>query len=174
MNTKGRLRPIVAEDLTMLLGWRNSPAIRRFMYSNHEIKQKEHLAWYDAVKADPDRHPLLFLLDERPSGFVNIGPIKRGGIADWGFYTAPSAEPGTGYKMGACALKFAFQELRLHKLCGEALGHNRASRRYHLRLGFIEEGELQEHYFDGANYHNIIYFGLTASHWLELMKSNKI
>jgi len=166
------LRAIDESDLDRLLSWRNSEQVRRFMYSSQLIKREEHLRWFEAIRHDQKRYPLIFVRDETPCGYVNIGPIKPGGIAAWGFYAAPDAPPGTGHRMGQCALKYAFETLHLHKLCGEALGYNEASQRFHRRLGFIQEGDLVDQHFDGSAYHNVICFGLTVDQWRQQRMGN--
>ena len=91
--------------------------------------------------------------------------IAAGGIADWGFYAAPDAPKGTGRKLGASALTYAFARLELHKVCGQALDFNERSIHFHLRLGFQQEGVLREQHFDGEQYHGIVCFGLLATEW---------
>lgn len=163
---KAELRPITESDLKTLLSWRNSAKVRQFMYTTHLVETDEHERWFAVISKDDRRHPLLFLLDGVPSGFVNIGPVKPGGIADWGFYTAPEAKKGTGYQMGVAALAHAFNVLGLHKLCGEALAHNEASQNFHERLGFQREGRLRDHHFDGSSYHSVFCYGLLKKDWV--------
>lgn len=165
------LRPVLEADLDRLLEWRNSEQVRNFMYSSHLIGRDEHLRWFALIEGDASRHPLIFMQENNPAGFVNIGPVKSGGIADWGFYAAPGAVKGTGRRMGLCALEYAFRSLKLHKLCGEALAHNDASRRFHLHLGFRQEGELVDQYFDGSRYHEVIRFGLISKEWARLKQA---
>ncbi len=93
-------------------------------------------------------------------GFVQFSGVAPGGIADWGFYAAPEARKGSGSKLGVAALGFAFETLGLHKVCGQALDFNEASIRFHLRLGFQQEGVLREQKRIGGKYHDLICFGL--------------
>lgn len=152
-------------DVERVRAWRNDDSVRRHMFSNHEIELEESQRWFDGLKQDPNRHVMILETEDGPAGFVNIGPIRAGGIADWGFYAAPGAPRGTGQLLGDLALAFAFGELHLHKLCGEVIGGNEVSQRFHRRLGFLQEGELFEQHFDGNVYHNVILFGLLARDW---------
>jgi UDP-4-amino-4,6-dideoxy-N-acetyl-beta-L-altrosamine N-acetyltransferase len=172
MNLRTRLRPLVEADLDMLLGWRNSDHVRRFMYSSHLIVREEHRCWYETIRADDGRYPLIFEREDTPAGFVNLGPVQAGGIAAWGFYAAPSAPRGTGRMLAVAALAHAFGKLQLHKICGEALGFNETSRRFHLSLGFRQEGVLVDQHFDGTAYHDVVRFGLTAMEWQVLNREN--
>lgn len=165
MSGGGSLRPMLEPDLDMVLEWRNSNQVRRFMYSSRLISFPEHRQWFETIMRDQSCHPLIFQLDDVPMGFVKFGPIADGGIADWGFYVAPGAPRGTGRKLGIAALAHAFDVLGLHKICGEVLDVNEASRCFHANLGFRQEGLLVDQHFDGSEYHDVFCFGLTSAEW---------
>lgn len=152
-------------DLPLVLAWRNHADVRRWMFTTHEIGIDEHRRWFQTVGNDPARHPMIFEMDGKPEGFVQIGPVAAGGIAAWGFYLAPDAPKGRGRALGEAALELAFGELGLHKLCGEVLAFNEASLKFHRQLGFREEGVLAEQHFDAGRYHDVVRFGLLASEW---------
>jgi UDP-4-amino-4,6-dideoxy-N-acetyl-beta-L-altrosamine N-acetyltransferase len=158
---------MVDSDVERVRAWRNDDRVRRHMLSTHEIGPEESRRWFANMGRDPNRHLMILETDDGPAGFVNIGPVRAGGVADWGFYAAPGAPRGTGRLLGELALAFAFGELGLHKLCGEVIDGNKASQRFHRRLGFIQEGELVEQHYDGQRYCNLIRFGLLARDWRE-------
>ena len=165
INLQYRVRPMFDTDLEQVLEWRNHPDVNRYMYTQHKIVLAEHTQWFEVVSKDPSYHLLIFEVDNIPLGFINIHQIGEGGIADWGFYVAPTAPKGTGALLGESALHYAFLIAKLHKICGQALGYNAPSIRFHQRLGFREEGNLREQHFDGQNYHDVMHFGLLASEW---------
>lgn len=157
------LRPMAAGDLERVLAWRNHEDTRRYMYSSRPIGPDEHRQWFERTSADPSRHVLILEVDGVPSGFVNIGPVQTGGVAEWGFYAAPGAPRGTGRILGEAALEFAFRTLGLRKLCGEVIAGNQASRDFHLSLGFRQEGVLIGQHFDGILYQDVVLFGLQSA-----------
>lgn len=160
-----RIRAVTLDDLELLLAWRNHPNIRHFMYSKHEISPKEHREWFALASKDKSRHLCIFEQQGKPCGFVSFKETGAGGIAEWGFYTAPTALRGTGRALGHTALLHAFSNLKLHKICGQALRANRRSIEMHKRLGFEEEGVLREQHFDGSSYHDVVCFGLLSEDW---------
>jgi len=163
--TDHKLRPMTKADLVQVLAWRNHPDVRRYMYTNHEIGLDEHQAWFARVSDDPAVHLLIYENCGRASGFVNITRGRSPTVADWGFYLSPDSERGTGRSLGREALKYAFSELCLHKICGQALGFNERSIAFHKALGFTEEGCLRDQHFDGAEYHDVVCFGLLDHEW---------
>jgi len=100
-----------------------------------------------------------------PSGFVSFERLRCSKVADWGFYLAPHSPAGSGSFMGRLALDYAFGELLLHKICGQALAFNERSIGLHRKLCFRDEGRLREQHFDGEEYHDVICFGLLGLEW---------
>lgn len=166
MNTSTSfVRPMAEKDLSTVLSWRNHPEVRRFMYTQHEITLQEHTQWFECCQPDPLRQLLVFEHQDVPAGFIHFTQQSHQQIADWGFYLAPDAAKGTGSLLGFHALNYAFCELRLHKVCGQAIGYNDKSIRFHLKMGFQQEGTLRDQYYDGQNFHSIACFGLLAQEW---------
>lgn len=159
------IRPLVVEDLPMVLKWRNHPDVRRFMFTQHEIGPEEHRNWFAKVSQDSTRELLIVEDDQQPIGFVQLSNVRRGGVADWGFYARPDAPKGSGRKLGQVALAYAFDELGLRKVCGQAIESNLASIAFHKKLGFRREGALRGHQHIAGAYHTLIIFGLLAEEW---------
>lgn len=156
---------MVHTDLECVLAWRNHPDVRRYMYTQHEITRDEHQRWFDRALSNPKKHLLVFEMNHQPLGFVNFNEAENGGIADWGFYAAPDAPKGSGRQLGYAALNHAFAQLKLHKVCGQALAYNERSIQFHQSLGFQQEGVLRDQHFDSVRYHNAICFGLLRNEW---------
>lgn len=159
------IRLMVHADLERVLAWRNHADVRRYMYSQHEITLDEHQRWFERTLPDPKKHLLIFEANHLPLGFVNFNETGNGGIADWGFYVAPDAPKGSGRQLGCAALSHAFTQLKLHKICGQALAYNQRSILFHQSLGFQQEGTLRDQHFDGERYHHVICFGLLSHEW---------
>lgn len=161
------LRALTAADLELILPWRNAPAVRRAMYSHHEISLDEHRAWFQRVQHDPTRRWYLYDDDAGiPQGvvyFTELDPAQA--TAFWGFYSRPEAPSGTGLWILLEALDVAFSELRLHKLSGEVLAGNQRSLHLHKKVGFMEEGRFREQHHDGTHRTDIVRLGMLSREW---------
>lgn len=160
-----RIRAVVDADLPMLLSWRNHKDVRRFMFTQHEISLEEHHHWFAKVSTDDTRRLLLVEDFSGPLGYVQLSHVAFGGVADWGFYASPNAPKGSGLKLGQMALDHAFGELKLHKVCGQAIESNFGSIMFHKRLGFAQEGLLRDQQCILGAYHSLVCFGLLAHEW---------
>ena len=168
-----QIRKMTEIDLSMVLAWRNHPEVRRFMFTQHEIDLAEHTQWFYRAVQDDTRQLLIVQELGIPIGYVQFNNVVPGGIADWGFYVRPNAEKGTGKKLGTLALDYAFERLKLHKICGQAIASNQVSIRFHERLGFTREAELRNQKINNRSYHNLICFGLLSNEWPADTKEDK-
>ena len=150
----------------MVLLWRNHPAVRSFMLTQHEITQQEHRNWFERVQLDKTRQQLIVMDCAKPIGFVQFSPTQQAGVSNWGFYARPDAPKGNGRKLGQAALRYAFKDMGLHKVCGQAIESNKASIAFHQNLGFEKEGILCEQHRIGDENHTLFCFGLLAKDWL--------
>lgn len=154
-------------DLDQVLYWRNHPDISRYMINQHKISPDEHRRWFEGVSKDPGKRVLIVEENAQALGFVQVSNVAAGATADWGFYAAPEAPKGFGRKLGVAAIDYAFRQLEIHKLCGQALEFNQASIRFHLQLGFQQEGVLRSQHRIGDRYYDLLCFGLLSQEWLQ-------
>lgn len=159
-----RLRQVEEKDLSLLLRWRNHPDIRQYMYTQHEITLHEHKAWFKRMQENPQIHLLMYVEGGIPRGYAQL--TVKGHRADWGFYVAPDARKGTGRKLGKQVLEYAFNQLQLKKVCGEALSFNEGSIAFHKSLGFMQEGTLRAHACIRNDFIDVFCFGLLKTEWL--------
>jgi UDP-4-amino-4,6-dideoxy-N-acetyl-beta-L-altrosamine N-acetyltransferase len=152
-------------DLETVLRWRNHPAVRKCMLSQHEITMSEHRGWFERSAKDSTRALLVVEEDGLMMGCVVFTNVSCSGTAEWSFYVDPDSPAGTGRKVCEAALDFAFRELQIHKVAGQVLDFNDASIHTHLRFGFKQEGVLREHHLIGGKHLDSIVFGLLSFEW---------
>jgi UDP-4-amino-4,6-dideoxy-N-acetyl-beta-L-altrosamine N-acetyltransferase len=155
------------EDLPLILKWRNSDHIRKFMYSDHKISEKEHYDWYRNLKNDSTKIYKVFKIKVNSVGMIYFTDIDwKNGVCKWGFYLGEENLPkGTGTIMGIVGLEYAFKKLNLRKICGEVLDFNIPSIRFHEKLGFKEEGRLVKHVYKNNKLTDVLLFGLLSEDW---------
>lgn len=164
----GLLREIKEADLPTIRAWRNHQEINRYMFSQHEVTEHEHLAWFEGSKEDELRSLFVYENENGLQGFLQLKKSsKESNVYEWGFYINPEADHGLGTKMADLAFNKVFVELKGSKLFGEVLSFNLPSIRFHQKLGFYQEGLLRKHHFLKDRYHDVYCFGLLKSEFLE-------
>jgi RimJ/RimL family protein N-acetyltransferase len=131
------------------------------MNTQHEITLDEHCNWFAKASCDTKRRLLIVEGELGPLGYVQLNNVTPGGVADWGFYAKPNSPKGSGRKLGQMALKHAFGELKLYKVCGHVIESNAASIAFHKKLGFTLEGVLRDQQCITGTCHSIVCFGLS-------------
>ncbi|MGE4408730.1 UDP-4-amino-4,6-dideoxy-N-acetyl-beta-L-altrosamine N-acetyltransferase [Pseudomonas sp.] len=162
----GELRSLKVEELELMLSWRNAPSVRANMYTRHEITLAEHLAWWARIQMRSDQSYFMYECQSTPLGIVAFTGIDNESLnSSWAFYASPQAPKGTGSKMEYLALEYAFNHMRLHKLCCEVLAFNTLVIKLHQKFGFNIEGVFREqHRVDGV-FVDVCRLGMLANEW---------
>lgn len=165
----GILRTITDNELELMREWRNAPAVRGNMYTQHEISAEEHEQWWRAMLQRSDNKYFMYEYKGKPSGivaFTNIDIVSSN--STWAFYAAEDAPKGTGSRMEFLALEYAFEMLKLQKLCCEVLAYNSPVIKLHQKFGFKVEGVFRRQYFINNDYVDVYRLGILASEWEQI------
>ncbi|OOE73820.1 UDP-4-amino-4,6-dideoxy-N-acetyl-beta-L-altrosamine N-acetyltransferase [Salinivibrio sp. ML290] len=143
-------RAVTHADSDTLWHWRNRPAVRQFMYTQHEISHDEHKAWFSHTLANTHRYFYIVYKrvdgqPDKPLGVVNLDlDSENRTSATWAFYAAPDAPRGSGALMEFGALSLTFETLGVTQLNCEVLSHNQGVVRLHQRFGFRETPQSRQ------------------------------
>jgi UDP-4-amino-4,6-dideoxy-N-acetyl-beta-L-altrosamine N-acetyltransferase len=159
------LRQLKKEDLPQVLSWRNHPQVRCHMLTQHVISVEEHTQWFKQLEHDPKRKVILIHEGSEALGLAHFTQVNPDGVMDWGFYLTPEAPKGSGSKLARMALDFAFKQKGWHKVCGQVISTNAASRRFHLKMGFTLEGVMRQQVCMANEWLSLWCYGLLASEW---------
>lgn len=153
--TATRLRAAIDADAAQVLAWRNHPAVRRVMFTDHTIGADEHRRWWQHVMASADHRILIVEHDERGCGVVTFSrtepaaSLATGEAWSWGFYLDPDAfAPGADALrawsgMESASLRYAADQLRAQRIDCEVFAFNAAVLALHKRHGFVERERYQ-------------------------------
>ena len=163
------LRDMRPEDRDRVRQWRNLPAVARYMYTDGEIAEAEHAAWFARVLDDPSCTYWIITCDGADVGLACITGIDRvHSRCSWAFYIASSdlRGRGVGSVVEYSVLSHVFDTLGLEKLCCEVLDLNAPVIEMHKRFGFSEEGRLRRHIRKGESWHDVIMLAMLREDWL--------
>lgn len=167
MTRKSILRKMQESDLELVLKWRNSPEIRKNMYYHGAIGWETHVNWFKRVKKDHSFKHFIFEYKGIPSGVISFSQIDHDNKrASWAFYSGRLDVKGLGTQMELIALEYAFEMLKLNKLCCEVLSFNDTVIRFHKKFGFVEEGVLVNHYWRDGKAYDVYLLAFYRKEWL--------
>jgi UDP-4-amino-4,6-dideoxy-N-acetyl-beta-L-altrosamine N-acetyltransferase len=163
------LEPLSQITYALILPWRNSPAMRSQMYTQHEITPAEHRAWFERMQSDPTKQWYL-CRDELGKAlgviyFTEIDAKQR--TAFTGFYKSPDTPQGVGGGMAYAGLTLAFGDLGLSKINCDVFRTNMAVINFHKKCGFTEELRFSTQISDNENLIEIIRLAMRVEEWRE-------
>ncbi len=164
------LREITPDDAEPLYSWRREPEVDRWMYSGAPQRMDDHLRWFDAFLADPDRHGWIITARGEDCGYLGLSGLadhhKR---ARWHWYIGEAAARGRGAGRAAQALglDLAFERFGLQKVWSEVLADNEVALKSQAAAGFRREGYLRRHMLKFGVYRDVVLLALLKEEWAE-------
>jgi RimJ/RimL family protein N-acetyltransferase len=169
-----RLTPLTSGDLATIAEWQEDDAyLRLFDATPAAPKSAAQLSrWLEEAQQATDR----YLFAVRPlAGTTLIGILELDGIL-WphrvGWISIAIGDPlqrGKGYGTEAMqiALRFAFDELNLHRVALTVFAYNTRAIATYERLGFRHEGTHREFLERDGQRHDMLLYGLLRGEWAE-------
>ncbi len=170
------LRPITIEDTECVVRWRNDKkVVENFIYRKN-ISKEEHLNWFHN-KVETGDVIQFIICDNKTDKALGSIYLQNFNLesrqAEEGIFLGEEEAYGRGIGTEAAALvlKYAFENLKLHKLTARVLSYNQGSRRMHEKAGYVMESYLKDELFLDGKYEDLIFYG--AINPVELPKSQK-
>jgi len=168
------LRPVLREDLPLLVRWLNDPEVTQFITTYLPILEADEASWFDNLpKRKPNDIVLIIVVDGDPIGKIGVHQIN------WKDRTAMIGtligekkywDKGYGSVAKMLLLNFAFNTLNLRKICSSAIEYNLRSCSYNLKCGYHEEGRLRRHIYRKGRYWDEILFAVFKKDWLPIWR----
>lgn len=138
-------RDLTPDDLDQLVRWRNDPDVNRYL-SERLMTKEEAEAWFGRLRCNPKIWIKAILYDDRLVGYGTVESIDEtnrkcelaliiGEKDVWG--------RGIGGTILVEMLRYAFDELRMHRVWAVAIRGNDRSERLLKRAGFSHEGTMR-------------------------------
>ena len=164
------LRELSYKDIPKIVEYAGNPKITDMTLNiPHPYDEKDAIFWINSANQGfANKTQYTFGIRMKSSdefiGGIGLKVNNRFNRAELGYWIA---EPfwGHGYATEALGvlLKFAFQELKIHKIHANHLTENPASGKVMIKNRMIKEGELKDHTKKGGAYKSLIQYRLTKT-----------
>ncbi len=160
-----RLWPIEKHDLLKNYQWANDRELISLAGMNPLPKSALDVErWYESMQANPEN--LVFAIKTDAGdylGNIELRDIEyRSGRGELGIILGERSCWGKGYGTDAVVTlcRFAFEELRFHRIYARVLENNERAQRLFSSCGFRKEGVARQDFYAGGCYWDVILFGL--------------
>ncbi len=133
---------LIPEERLMILDWRNSLDVKKWMYSQDDISMQSHLDFIDGLQLSKDRQYLAVKKENNYVGVVDFTGIDFDKKQSYfGLYANPFDKfIGAGRVLEKVCLKYVFDFLNLNKIKLEVFSDNLRAVNLYKRYNFKEMG----------------------------------
>lgn len=159
------LRLMTYEDTDRIVKWRNSDGVRKNFIYQALFTRESHENWIRTM-IDTGKVVQMIICEEdtdRPVGSVYLRDIDRTHEkAEYGIFIGEEDARGKGYGSAAARLmiRYAFEELKLHRLFLRVYAENIQAIRSYEKAGFVKEAHLREDVCINGKYYDIVLMGI--------------
>jgi len=159
------LRPITEEDTDDILKWRNKESVKKFFIKQKRIRREDHLTWIRnrVLTGEVVQFIMVSQADRCSMGTVYLQDIDHvNKKAEYGIFIGEDRFTGRGYGTIAaeCMIKYAFDELKLHRLYLRVYEDNYRAISSYTKAGFKKEALLKDDVRIHGVYKNIVLMGI--------------
>ena len=155
------LRHITMEDTDYIIRWRNSDEVRTHFIYQELFTKEGHEKWMHSMIETGIAVQMIIcnIEGDIPLGSVYIRDIDRQHQkGEYGIFIGETSARGRGIGTAAAELmiKYAFQELNLHRLFLRVHGDNPQAIGSYEKAGFIKEAYLRDDVYINGEYKDIV------------------
>ena len=155
------LRSITSEDTPLVVKWRNQENVIKYFIYRGEFTEETHTNWLKTkVETGLVDQFIVCLKDgDVPIGSTYLRDIDtKNSKAEYGVFIGEEGTRGQGIgkEILNLTVKYAFENLKLHKVYARVIDTNKASLYCFLHSGFFEEAFFKESVLLDGQYRNVI------------------
>jgi len=155
-------RDLTLNDLDALVRWRNDPDVSRYLSDRLRTKDEAE-AWFQRLRKNPHIWLKAVLYDDRLVGMASVEAIDEtnrkcelimviGEKDVWGH--------GIGGKILTDMLRYAFDDLHMHRVWAVFIAGNERSERLLKRAGFSFEGTMREAISKSGSFADLLIYSI--------------
>lgn len=160
---KTRLRRIERQDIPTFVRWFSDPEVREFLLINRPISTAEEERWFERKLEEGSEIFAIETADGTHIGNIELMDIdSRHRHAELGVVIGEKAYWGQGYGSDAIRtlLRFAFEEMNLHRVSLRVYEDNARGINAYEKCGFRIEGRLREAIYRKGRYYDELIMGV--------------
>ena len=133
-----RLIRVQAADLGLILKWRNNDWVRKNMFVQDVLQEKDQLAWFDSINNASNYYFIIEYLGEKVGLIHAKNFSEEEGIGEGGIFIGEYEylETWASVMASICLLNFIFTKLEINRSIVRVQAQNKSAISYNLQLGY--------------------------------------
>ena len=170
------LRKIEKNDLEMIMNWRMSESVTRYMNTNPQLTIESQRTWYDNIQMDNCVRYWLVEVDGVPAGIINLNGINwDGGVCSWGYYIGEeklrSLQLAISLEMSL--YDYVFDVLGFSEIRNETFKLNEGVWKLHIACGCKIVEEVQGEVCKEDVSYDVMHLSIKSMEWAQIRKDKK-
>ena len=133
-----RLIRVQAEHLALILKWRNNDWVRKNMFVQDILQEKNQLAWFNSINNASNYYFIIEYLGEKVGVIHAKNFSEEDGMGEGGIFIGEYdyLESWASVMASICLLNFIFAKTNINRSMVRVQAHNRRAISYNLKLGY--------------------------------------
>jgi hypothetical protein len=166
-----KLRKIKEKDLKMIMDWRTSPHITKYMYTDPNLTLEKQKKWFNNILNSEKVIYWVISCDNNDVGLLNLYDIDyKNKKCGWAYYIADKNFRGKGLSknLELNLYKFVFETLGLNKLWCEVFSFNDKVIILHKLYGSEKEAIFKDHIYKNGEFHDVVRLAILKNKWFKI------
>ncbi|CAD5285897.1 UDP-4-amino-4, 6-dideoxy-N-acetyl-beta-L-altrosamine N-acetyltransferase [Alteromonas sp. 38] len=163
-----KFRHITPDDLAIILKWRTSDDVNKFMLSDVSYDLEQQKKWFQAIQSDRKSGYWIIEYNHQSIGVLNQSEIsvehKR---CSWGFYIGDPNLKQLGGLIPPYFYNYVFASENINKITAEVLSNNEKVMKLHRLHAYRDVGVYQSHIYKNDEWYDLHLFELHKEDWLQ-------
>lgn len=155
------LRSITSEDTERIVKWRNQENVLKYFFYRGDFTKEIHENWLRTRVDTGEVEQFIVVLKEndRPVGSTFLRDIDYNNMkAEYGVFLGEedARGKGIGKEILELTVKYAFEELGLHRIYARVYETNKPSLFSFLHCGFTKEAVMKDSIWADGSFHDVV------------------
>ncbi|MEH2930973.1 UDP-4-amino-4,6-dideoxy-N-acetyl-beta-L-altrosamine N-acetyltransferase [Candidatus Ventrimonas sp. KK005] len=162
------VRKIRANDLEMILKWRTSPKITKYMKTDPELTLDMQKAWFENLKTDSTQKHWVIEINGIPAGLIYLSSMDTAlKKCQWGYYIGEKKQSSFAVAISLeCSLyDYVLEDLGFEEICCECLAVNTGVIQLHKYTGNHINGILKNNVKKKDTFYDLVLMSIRSEEW---------
>ena len=158
------------KHLQLVLDWRTSPEITRYMNTDIEYDMDKQIHWFEQISNNKNCRYWFISYREEPVGLISINNIDwQNKHCNGGYYISKQWHRNRfGAVVHICMLNHIFNSIKLQKHFAEILSENKNSLKMHRSIGYKEIETIKDYVNKNGHWNDMIILEFRSTDWSKL------